>query len=281
MFAQPQVLRDFVKPRGAHQVRLQFREPAFRRRSVAAHQAIADHETQNRVAQKLQLFVVAGGLAVGAISRRSATCASARAPAVFLSRNVCPNAFSRTERSGPIFSYVADRHTLSTEIVIFAPLFLAAFMASRALFLSTNGSSWLDSAGITARSSRVLHRACRCRYRRPPGESNMVGSVSSGVHGLLEFGDRDIVLLALAAIIPRSRCASPSLSFLFASHLRRGPGHSASARWTGVQRVLGHFSALMSFSSLSRSFSRVVGPARPKSAALLDSPWGRPPERSA
>src|SRR5579862_103407 len=48
-----------------HQMRLEFGETSFRRRCVAPHQRFADHETQDGVAQKLELLVVGsrGGLA--------------------------------------------------------------------------------------------------------------------------------------------------------------------------------------------------------------------------
>src|SRR5579872_1557118 len=41
---------------------LELGQTAFRRRSKAAHQAFADHESQDGVAQELQLLVIAGRL---------------------------------------------------------------------------------------------------------------------------------------------------------------------------------------------------------------------------
>ena len=59
--AQRQRLRHFVETGGAHQVSLELGQTAFRRGRKAAHQAVADHEPQDGVAQELQLLVIAGG----------------------------------------------------------------------------------------------------------------------------------------------------------------------------------------------------------------------------
>jgi hypothetical protein len=61
MASEPQSLRHFVQPGGAHQVSLELGQTPFRRGSKAAHQAFADHEPQDGVTQKLQLLVIAVG----------------------------------------------------------------------------------------------------------------------------------------------------------------------------------------------------------------------------
>ena len=64
-FAQAELHRDFVQSRRAHQVRLQLRKAALRKRREAAHQALTHHESQNRVAQKFELLIVGRECAVG------------------------------------------------------------------------------------------------------------------------------------------------------------------------------------------------------------------------
>ena len=54
-------LRHLVEPGRAHQMSLELGQTPFRRRGEAAHQAFADHEPQDGVAQELQLLVIAGG----------------------------------------------------------------------------------------------------------------------------------------------------------------------------------------------------------------------------
>ena len=53
-----------------------------------AHQVVADHESQDRVAQEFQLFVVAQGVAVGATSRRPWTYGSEHAQHLLIAESV-------------------------------------------------------------------------------------------------------------------------------------------------------------------------------------------------
>ena len=64
-FTQAELHRDFMQARGADQVGLQLGEAAFGKRCEAAHQALTDHEAEDRVSQEFELLVVGGECAVG------------------------------------------------------------------------------------------------------------------------------------------------------------------------------------------------------------------------
>ncbi len=53
-----------MQARGAHQVGFELGQTAFGEGGVAAHQAFADHKTEDRVSQEFQLFVIDQLLAV-------------------------------------------------------------------------------------------------------------------------------------------------------------------------------------------------------------------------